>query len=123
MAGEILSPGDRAHFLAMMRRQTNSAVHRRMNVLLLLDDGWSVGRICEALFIDEGTVREHRALYGTQGRAGVERLAYQGGSGPLRRHQIAALEAFVDRRRRARCAPSWRAGSASITARMPCRSS
>ncbi len=68
-----------------------------MNVLLLLDDGWSVGRICEALFIDEGTVREHRALYETHGRAGVERLAYQGGSGPLRRDQIAALEAFVDR--------------------------
>ncbi|EJW10852.1 hypothetical protein A33M_3921 [Rhodovulum sp. PH10] len=67
-----------------------------MSVLLLSDDGRAVGRICEASFIDEGTVREHRVLYERHGRAGVERLAYQGGSGPLRRDQIVTLEAFVD---------------------------
>jgi hypothetical protein len=30
---------ERAYLLAMMRRQMNSVVHLRMNVLLLLDDG------------------------------------------------------------------------------------
>ena len=83
-------------FLKLMRRQTNSAVHRRMNVLLLLDDDWPVARICEALFLDEGTVRDHRALYERAGRAGVERLAYAGAAGPLRRDQMKALAAFVD---------------------------
>jgi hypothetical protein len=39
MAGLVLSAGDRAYFLTLMRRQLNSAVHRRMNALLLLDDG------------------------------------------------------------------------------------
>ncbi|CAH2605855.1 protein of unknown function (plasmid) [Rhodovastum atsumiense] len=57
MTGDILPPEDRTHFLAMMRRQTNSAVHRRMNALLLLDDGWTAERVAEALFIeaDDGT--------------------------------------------------------------------
>lgn len=71
MAGLILSPEDRAHFLAVMRRQTNSAVHRRVNVLLLLDDGWSAGQIAAALYLDASTVAEHRALYAQRGRSGI----------------------------------------------------
>ena len=96
MAGDLLSAEDRSHFLRLMRRQLNSAVHRRMNVLLLLDDGWMPARVCEALFIDEGTVREHRALYEKAGRAGVESLAYQGGACLLAADQLAAVESFID---------------------------
>jgi len=44
------------NFLAMIRRQTNSAVHRRMNALPLLDDGWTAERVAQALFIDAETV-------------------------------------------------------------------
>jgi len=39
MSGSILTPSDRAHLLRMMRHHTPSPVHRRMNALLLLDDG------------------------------------------------------------------------------------
>jgi|GEM_PF-3574798 len=38
MSGVLLPSEDRADFPAMMRLQTNSAVHRPMNALLL-DDG------------------------------------------------------------------------------------
>ena len=62
MAGLLLSLEDRAHFLALMRRQLNSAVHRRLTVLLLLDDGWRLARIAAALSLDESTVAEPRAL-------------------------------------------------------------
>ncbi len=96
MSGDVLSGEDRACFLSMMRRQTNSAVHRRMNVLLLLDDGWPVARICAALFVDEGTVREHLRLYQARGRAGVKTLAYQGGTSPLLAGQMRELTAWVD---------------------------
>ncbi len=58
MAGSVLTALDRARLLALMRRQLNSTVHRRMNVLLLLDDGWTAERIAEALYIDAETVRE-----------------------------------------------------------------
>jgi hypothetical protein len=78
MAGELLTPADRVHFLAMMRRQTNSAVRRRMDAPLLLDDGWTAERVAEAPFVEAEAVRGHRRLYGAAGREGVERLAYAG---------------------------------------------
>src|SRR3954453_15272418 len=80
MAGLVLTAEDRAHFLQMMRRQINSAVHRRMNVLLLLDDGWEPRQIAAALFLDETTVSQHRHLYERSGRSGVEGLPYGGGA-------------------------------------------
>jgi hypothetical protein len=81
MSGAILTAGDRAHLLRMMRRQTSSTVHRRMNALLLLDDGWAAERVAEALFIDAETVREHRRLYETSGFVGVEPSAAASVSG------------------------------------------
>lgn len=98
MSGLLLTPSDRAHFLAMLRRQTNSAVHRRMNALLLLDDGWTAEQVAQALFIEAETVREHRRLYASGGRAGVERLAYVGHAPVLTTEQSAALGAELSGR-------------------------
>jgi transposase len=91
MSGTLLPPADRAYFLAMLRRQLNSAVHRRMNALLLLDDGWTAERVAEALFIEAETVREHRRRYAAEGRAGIERLAYSGQAPVLSPEQATAL--------------------------------
>lgn len=91
MAGLILTPEDRAHFLVLMRCQMNSAVHRRVNVLLLVDDGWSTARIAGALYLDESTVAAHRALYAQRGRAGVESLDYAGRVSRLSADQRIAL--------------------------------
>lgn len=96
MAGLILSPADRAHFLVLMRRQLNSAVHRRLNVLLLLDDGWTPARIAAALYLDESTVTEHRSLYRERGRAGVESLGYAGRVSRLSADQRATLSDWID---------------------------
>jgi transposase len=82
----------------MMRRQLNSTVHRRMNALLLLDDGWTAERVAEALFIDAETVREHRRLYASAGRAGIERLAYTGHAPVLTAEQSADLAAELSAR-------------------------
>lgn len=98
MSGVILSPADRSHLLRRMRQQTNSAIHRRMNVLLLLDDGWMAERIAEALYIDAETVREHRRRYEKDGLVGIERLSYQGGESDLTAEEWTALEAELDRR-------------------------
>jgi transposase len=96
MSGRILCPEDRAHLLRMMRRQTASPVHRRMNTLLLLDDGWAVERVADALFIDVETVREHRRLYQASGVTGVERLKYEGGEPSLNAEQLKALGTELD---------------------------
>jgi hypothetical protein len=53
MSDSILTPPeDRAHFLRKMRHLTPSPVHRWMNALLLLDDGWAAERVADVLFID-----------------------------------------------------------------------
>ena len=92
MSGSILSPADRAYLLRMMRRHTPSPVHRRMNALLLLDEGWAAERVADALFIDAETVREHRRLYETSGIAGLERLNYEGSDPALNEAQLDALK-------------------------------
>lgn len=96
MSGVILTPEDRAQLLRMMRRQTPSPVHRRMNALLLLDDGWAVERVAEVLFIDAETVREHRRLYQNAGVAGVLELKYEGGEPALNEAQREALKKELD---------------------------
>ena len=96
MARAVLTAEDRAQLLGLMRRQMNSHVHRRMNVLLLLDDGWTAERIAEALFIDAETVHEHRRRYETPGVAGLERLHYQGSEPMLSAAQFEALKPELD---------------------------
>ena len=98
MSGLILSPEDRTHLLLMMRRQTPSPVHRRMNALLLLDDGLSAEQIARVLFIDAETVREHLRLYRLSGVTGIERLKYEGAAPALGQEQLAALGAELDSR-------------------------
>ena len=96
MSGSILSPADRAQLLRTMRRLTPSTVHRRMNALLLLDDGWAAERVAEVLFIDAETVREYRRLYETAGVAGLERLRYEGSDPALTEAQLEALKRELD---------------------------
>jgi transposase len=96
MSGSILTASDRTHLLWMMRRHTPSAVHRRMNALLLLDDGWAAERVADVLFIDAETVREHRRLYETAGVAGLERLNYEGSDPALSETQLGALGTELD---------------------------
>jgi transposase len=98
MSGAILSVDDRAHLLRLMRQHTPSPVHRRMNTLLLLDDGWTAERVAAALFIDADTVREHRRLYQAAGVTGIEHLKYEGGEPALTAVQLAALGAELDDR-------------------------
>lgn len=81
-----------------MRRQLNSAVHRRLNVLLLLDDGWSAERIAEALFIEAETVRAHYRRHLSGGRKVIEQLSYVGSAPVLGAEQQAVLEAELDAR-------------------------
>jgi len=69
-----------------------------MNALLLVDDGWTVERVAQALFIDAETVREHRRLYQKAGVAGVLELKYEGSEPALDEEQLAELGKELDRR-------------------------
>jgi hypothetical protein len=111
MSGAILTPADRAHLLRMMRQQRPSPVHRRMDTMLFLDDGWSAERVAEVLFIDADTVREHRRLHQTDRhdrRRAIEVRRRRAGTDagadycPGRGTGCAPLH-----EPRKRCAPSW----------------
>ncbi len=59
MSGVVLTSEDRKAFLSALKATKKLALeHRRMNVLLLLDDGWETARVPEALSLDVRTVEE-----------------------------------------------------------------
>lgn len=67
-----------------------------MNALLLLDDGWSGGQVAQALYLDERTVAEYRAVYEAGGRGAVGALGYAGRkSDKLTAAQMAELKAHL----------------------------
>jgi transposase len=81
-----------------MRRQTPSTVHRRMNALLLLDDGWAAERVAAVLFIDAETVWQYRGLYESSGCSGLVSLKYEGSEPALSEKQRATLATELDSR-------------------------
>jgi transposase len=98
MSGAILTATVRARMLRLMRQQTPSPIHRRMNALLLLDDGYAAEQVAAVLYIDADTVREHRRLYQTAGVPGIERLKYEGSEPALTPAQLSLLGAELDAR-------------------------
>jgi hypothetical protein len=73
---------DREAFLAAVKATKKPALeHRRMDVLLLLDDGWDVARVAEALFLTFKLSRNTGAFKGI-GRFPCWHLGLQGRSFP-----------------------------------------
>jgi|SRR6516165_2288765 transposase len=97
MSGLFLKSEDRDVFLAALKATKKPALeHRRMNVLLLLDDGIAPAVIARMLYLDERTVEEYRHLYETQGASGIRRLGYKGRpSGLMRDREISVLKAHM----------------------------
>lgn len=69
-----------------------------MNALLLLDDGWTAGRVAGALFIGAEAVHAHRRLHAARGRSGAEGLACVGHAAVLDEAQAAELSAELSGR-------------------------
>ncbi len=96
MSGLILKAEDRRVFLAALKATKKPALeHRRMNALLLLDDGVAASVIARMLFLDERTVVEYRQLYAARGAAGVSALDYRGN--PNSAMSAAGIEALRSR--------------------------
>jgi len=94
--GGFLSPSQRAELFALLRSgRTEQRVARRANAMLLLDDGWSCGKVAEALYLDDDTVRSWRKIYDEAGLAGLERFEGGGSSSHLSPAQEEALIAWV----------------------------
>ncbi len=68
---KILRPDERIFLLQELRSEKYRKHADRIRVILLLDDNWTYKKICEAYFIDEGTIANWRKRYK---EGGLERL-------------------------------------------------
>ena len=56
--GGFLSAKERTALQAVMRHPSEiHGVARRVNAILLLDDGWNCAKVAEAFYLDDDTVR------------------------------------------------------------------
>ncbi len=93
MAGEILSPEERAALRQRHKKERDKRIADRMKVVLLCDDGWSTRAIAEALFLTEEGVRQQLRQYEDSGKLTTE----NGGSGSLLNEtQTAQLLAHIE---------------------------
>ncbi len=97
MSGFALSIEDRDCFLKALKATKKPALeHRRMNALLLLDDGMAVAAVARVLYVDARTVEEYRRLYKTGGASGVSALGYKGNPfSVMTAEETAALKAHM----------------------------
>jgi transposase len=59
----FLTTDQRAELLHELRVERHAKFSDRIKVILLLDKGWTHEKISEALFLDEGTIRNYRKRY------------------------------------------------------------
>jgi len=84
MSDGFLTDQQRLELEAVLRRQSEShGVARRVNVILLLDDGWDYEQIASALYIKAGTVREWRKHFDNGGLDELSTFDWQGGQSQL----------------------------------------
>ena len=77
MSGHVLRPEDRDYFLKALKATKKPALeHRRMNALLLLDDGVVPAVVARMLYLDERTIEEYRCPHSDKAetQSGADRI-------------------------------------------------
>ncbi len=64
-----LTEAERSQLRALQKQRRDAAGYVKVTVVLLLDKGWAVATIAEALGLDDGTVYRYAQLYQAQGLA------------------------------------------------------
>ena len=70
-----LTKSEREELISDLRREDLKKYADRIRTILLLDQGWSIERIAEALFISHSSIHRYRKSY-EQG--GIEQLIQDG---------------------------------------------
>jgi transposase len=79
----FLSVSDRQELLRLARSQREEhGIARRANALILLDKGWSFAQVCDALLVDDGTVRDWHKRYISGGVEHALHVEFAGGVPP-----------------------------------------
>jgi len=82
--GNFLTSEQRRELEGVLRRQSEThGVARRVNVILLLDDGWDYEQIATALYISASEMRKWRRYYDEGGLDLLSTFDWQGGQSQL----------------------------------------
>ena len=74
----FLTPDQRSELLHELKFERHAKYSDRIKTILLLDKGWTYEKISEALFLDEGTIRNYRKRYVQGGIFGLVTDTYSG---------------------------------------------
>lgn len=78
------------------RSERNKRHAYRINVVLLLDDGWTFQQVADALLLDDATIRDYERQYRTDGLDALLSDEHRGGTAKLTQAQERELDAHVD---------------------------
>ena len=92
----FLSYNERLALVATLHRHGHTArAHVRANAILLLDKGWTVPQVAEALFLDEESIRNFFFRYSTGKLEALLNDNYQGKESKLSDEQKDQLRRHV----------------------------
>ena len=91
----FLSPEQRQELLHELKAEDKRKYADRFRVILLLDKGWTHAKISEALFLDEGTIRNYRKRYVEDGIMGLILDEYSGKRCLLTEKQLQVLSSHL----------------------------
>jgi transposase len=74
----FLTPDQRSELFHELKVERHAKYSDRIKTILLLDKGWTHEKISEALFLDEGTIRNYRKRYVEGGILGLVTDTYSG---------------------------------------------
>ena len=92
----FLKPQDRQELEAAYQSVSDKRSANKINILLLLDDGYSHEEVSAILRLDNSTVRRHEKSFQIQGLTQYLKNPFSGGSCKLEAYQIEALEKYLD---------------------------
>ena len=91
-----LTDEQRLHLRKQLRSERDKRYAYRINVVLLLDDGWTCQQIANALFLNDSTIRDYEQQYRTGGIDVLLSDAHAGGNAKLTSVQEQELDAHIE---------------------------
>jgi transposase len=93
----LLRSKDRQQLEAAYQATRDKRTANRINILLLLDDGYSYEEVASILRLDDETIRRHEKAYQALGMEEFLKSPFAGGICKLTALQLSELEAYLDK--------------------------
>jgi transposase len=93
----LLRSEDRQQLEAAYQATRDKRTANRINILLLLDDGYSYEEVASILRLDDETIRRHEKAYQTLGLTEFLKNPFKGGICKLTVLQLSELEGYLDK--------------------------